>query len=104
MRTQVTAAMTSSTSRVAALQSRVILYCSMMIGARLRSYIWLLRHSHYAPTFCWYSPTPDWSRLTDRKLLRESSFNCRITPTNLRIPLEGRDDIDATLDIFCVRH
>jgi FkbM family methyltransferase len=76
----------------------------MTIGSRLRSYIWLLRHSHYSPEFGWYSPTPDGSRLARRNLLRESSFYCLITPTNLRIPLEGRDDVDATLDIFCGRH
>ena len=80
-----------------------ILYFSMTTS-RLRDFVWLLRHSHYSPEFGWYSPTPDGSRVARRKFLRESSFDCLITPTNLRIPLEGRDDIDTTVDIFYGHH
>lgn len=48
--------------------------------------------------------TPDGSRVVRRKFLHESTFNCLITPTDVRIPLEGLDDVDTTVDIFMGRH
>jgi FkbM family methyltransferase len=74
------------------------------LAARLRSYISFLARSGYSREFGWYSLTPDGSRLARRQFLHGYTFNCLITPTDVRIPLEGLDDLDTTLDIFMGRH
>jgi FkbM family methyltransferase len=76
----------------------------MSFASRLRRYVSLLAHSGYSPGFGWHSITSDGSRLVRRDFFRESTFRYLITPTDIRIPLEGLDDVDTTLDLFCSRH
>jgi FkbM family methyltransferase len=71
---------------------------------KLPSYISFLLRSSYSPELGWYSLTPDGSRLARRQFLHGYTFNCLITPTDIRIPLEGLDDLDTTVDIFLSRH
>ena len=71
---------------------------------KLPSYISFLGRSAYSREFGWYHLTPDGSRVARRQFLHGYTFNCLITPTDVRIPLEGLDDLDTTLDIFTCRH
>jgi FkbM family methyltransferase len=71
---------------------------------RLRKFVWLLRKSRYSREFGWYTPTPDGSRLARRKFLIASSFHSLVTLSGVRVPLEGLDDLDTTVDIFYARH
>jgi FkbM family methyltransferase len=76
----------------------------MSFPSRLRGYVSFLAHSGYSPGLGWHTITPDGSRLVRREFFRESSFNCLVTPNDIRIPLEGLDDLDTTVDIFYSRH
>jgi FkbM family methyltransferase len=72
--------------------------------AKLPSYISFLVRSGYSREFGWYSFTGDGSRLMRRQFLHGYTFHSMITPTGIRIPLEGLDDLDCTVDIFFRRH
>lgn len=72
---------------------------------RLPEYIWFLARSRYSPNFGgWYSIAPDGSRLVRREFLHGYTFYRMITPTGLRIPLEGLCDLDTTVDLIMRRH
>ena len=72
---------------------------------KLPEYIWFLARSRYSPKFGgWYSIAPDGSRLIRREFLHGYTFYCMITPTDLRIPLEGLCDLDTTVDLILRRH
>src|SRR5215469_3550749 len=74
-------------------------------ASKLRNYIRFLVRSRYSQKFGgWYSIEPDGSRLMRREFLHWSTFYCMITPTDLRIPLEGLCDLDTTLDLMLGRH
>lgn len=75
-----------------------------MFLSRVRTLARLVGTSRYTKGVGWHVPAPDGSRIVRRNFLSVRSFQSLITPNGLSVPLEGRDDLDATLDIFFGGH
>jgi FkbM family methyltransferase len=71
--------------------------------SRLPSYLAWLAGSRHSKDAGWYSMCGD-ARLARSSFLHGSSMTCYISPTGVRIPLEGPDDLDTTFDVYSSGH